>query len=647
MGIALEISENRINHPIMETEDHFKTEQMQQYQSILDHQKDMLTLFSGDQRLVYQLDTRGEHFVLQPKNLTVLVPVLFFQSQRYSENRFLFHLYEALALYPDYRRSPERYLNRPDAFRPDAEAITAYFLEKVRRAGLQDDAAYEPTAVYYHMSDEIGTFLEECDTWTSILTVMSEAPVYQDPAVKADIGKMLLLEDTFPQEDNPLGIHRDLAGSLLTAEFYNIAEIGWDSIREELLDPVFGMTRYSFLRQAMMDEITRHHGIEQRDPLIHTILFPSFMKLWKEDIDRMELSKTIEEEQQADSSKKGRRRRTPSMTHADRKNMLTELNDEKQAQAKAVHQLLSGDTDLYSLGVSPADRELFSHYEQAVRPVREEMKHYWQKLIGEASREVSVKLENMPKGKLDVNALARSWPDFTEAERRQNYKGLHIFDAYELQKVTKELPRCLDISFVIDNSGSMRSGKLQPAREALTAVLLSLQDFEQYLRINAARTHQRIDVRTETWLFGTTFQKVMSFDEGLHEKQADTILSIARLDGSAGTTDDGACLQEILKEMTPQTVREQLAGKRIRMIFEVTDGASSFPGAAKKAVNELRKDHVHIQAIEIGSENDTAAKNAFQYIFGDSGLFLGDKISDLPDALIQAVQREMTDIFRK
>lgn len=112
-------------------------------------------------------------------------------------------------------------------------------------------------------------------------------------------------------------------------------------------------------------------------------------------------------------------------------------------------------------------------------------------------------------------------------------------------------------------------------------------------------------------------------------------------------TDDGACLQEILKEMTPQMIREQLSGKRIRMIFEVTDGASSFPGAAKKAVEELCKDHVRIQAIEIGSAGDAAARKAFGYIFGPHGLFLGDRIRELPSALTRAVQSEMTDIFRK
>lgn len=617
------------------------------YQALLTRSHDMLTLFSGDQRLTCQLDDTLEHFVLQPSRLTVLVPMLFFRSMPFSQNRFLFHLYETLALYPDWRKAPEAYLNRAEAFRPDAEEMAAYFLAKVRSAGLLDDPAYEPHGVFTHIMDEIEGFLDGCDVWVSVLTVMEKAPVYQNPSIRKDIAKMLLLEDTFPQEDNPLAIHRDLAGSLLTAEFYGMEEIGWEAIRTVLQAPVFGTDRYTFLREAICDEISLHQGIERRDPLLRTFLLPSFKKLWKQDIDRMELSRTIAEDEEADAPTRARRRRKPGMNRTDRKHMLQELKDEKESQEKAIRQLLSGESDLSSFGVTGADRERFAHYEQAVRPVREEMKCYWQKLIGEASREINLRLPHMPKGQLNVDTLINSWPAFTEAERQQNYKGLAVFDAYELRKVTKELPRSLDISFVIDNSGSMRSGKLEPAREALAAVLLSLQDFEQYLRINASRTHQRIDLRTETWLFGTTFRKVMSFNDQKEQKKAATILSIARLDGTSGTTDDGACLQEILKEMTPQMVREQTAGKRIRMIFEVTDGASSFPGAAKKAVDELRQNAVHIQAIEIGSEKDTAARNAFQYIFGENGLYLGSNVQALPTALLHAVQQEMTGIFRK
>ena len=300
----------------------------------------------------------------------------------------------------------------------------------------------------------------------------------------------------------------------------------------------------------------------------------------------------------------------------------------------AAKELLTGKPNLSFFGVTPEDQRLFDHYEALVRPEREQMKAYWKKLLGDTAKEISVRIEGAPKGTLSVQALIDQYPAFTEAQRRQNYRGLSIFHTWELKKISRVLPRYLDITFVMDSSGSMRGGKLAPARQALAIVLLSLEDFAVYLAENAARTQEVCEVRTEVWLFGTRAKKVLSFSDRGEKRKADRILSIARLDGSLGSTDDGACLMQAAKEQTPQMIREQKAGKRIRMLFEVTDGASSFPGTAKKAVEELQRDQVLLQAIGIGDPKDTAARASFDYVFGDNGLFLGDDISHLPEALL-------------
>ena len=190
----------------------------------------------------------------------------------------------------------------------------------------------------------------------------------------------------------------------------------------------------------------------------------------------------------------------------------------------------------------------------------------------------------------------------------------------------------------------MRSGKLESAREALAIVLLSLQDFQQFLDVNAAKTHQQTKVQIETWLFGSGSHRVMSFDDAGFRKKADTMLSVTRLRGDGGSTDDGACLQEVLKQITPIQEREIESCKRIRLLFEVTDGASSFPGAARKTVEKLKKKGVEIQAIEIGPD-DPEARRIFDFIFCDHGTFLGTKTDDLPSVLMAAVARQMVSIF--
>ena len=408
-----------------------------------------------------------------------------------------------------------------------------------------------------------------------------------------------------------------------------------------------GQPRFQFLREQLLETYRRRGGIQERDALARTFLLPEFLRLWKCDIDHMKLERTKEEQSAEQKDRQSRRKasRKPFQSRQHVRRMLQQMEDEKKAERQQAQRAREG-TDLAVFGVTAQDRQLFRHYEEKVRPQREEMKRFWRRLIGEASREVSVLVEGVLKGALDVPELIRQWPAFTEAQQKQNYRELSVFDTWELRKEIRVLPEVLDISFVIDNSGSMRSGKLQPAREALAIVLLSLQDFKRYLEASAARMHQPVKVRTETWLFGTDCRRVLSFDDMGRKAEADTILSVTRLLGDNGTTDDGRCLQQILDSLTRTEEMELQSGKRTHLIFEVTDGASSFPGAAKKAAEELQKKHVEIQAIEIGLKNGEQARNVFEYIFGEHGTFLGNDTARLPSALMDAVKRQMVTVLK-
>ena len=622
-----------------------REKQKKQVEKLLSSVSDLLLLFSGDGRLTYPVDETGEQFALDPKRRTVTVPLSFFTGLSFHETDLLFHLYTALALYPDYEKNPDGYLSRAQTFQREEEVLTGKFLQRARECGAEKDAAYQEDVVFAFMTNEILSFLEDCDLYASMLLVMEKAPVYKEPTVRKELAKILLLEDSLPKETDQTATHRDLAGLLVTREFWGEEEIENGRIREMFREEVLGKPRFLLLREELLACMLRSAPVTARDAVIRTILLPCFMKLFFEDIDRMELSSTVslrEQEKERDEKRKKR----GAQTKANYEEMLKDLDEEKRQRAVAAKELLTGKPNLSFFGVTPEDQRLFDHYEALVRPEREQMKAYWKKLLGDTSKEISVRIEGAPKGTLAVQSLIDQYPAFTEAQRRQNYRGLSIFHTWELKKISRVLPRYLDITFVMDSSGSMRGGKLAPARQALAIVLLSLEDFAVYLAENAARTQEVCEVRTEVWLFGTKAKKVLSFSDRGEKRKADRILSIARLDGSLGSTDDGACLMQAAKEETPQMIREQKAGKRIRMLFEVTDGASSFPGTAKKAVEELQRDQVLLQAIGIGDPKDTAARASFDYVFGDNGLFLGDDISRLPEALLSAVREGVGGVLK-
>ncbi|HAC61602.1 MAG TPA: hypothetical protein DCF66_05525, partial [Lachnospiraceae bacterium] len=612
----------------------------------------------------------GEQFVLLPKEQKVLVPLLFFQQIHADEDKLLWHLYQELALYPDWQRHPETYLSREESFRYETEELAGYFLKRVKAAGLTEDPAYQPQVVCVWISSGIIDLLEDVDRWAASLIVQEKAPVYRSEEEKKRIGEMLFWEGAFLPEDESgvdtasAGPHRFLGKMLLETEFFGDMHVegapssteadktaddgaSEDQLHKILWAPVMGQPRFQFLREQLLETYRRRGGIQERDALVRTFLLPEFLRLWKCDIDHMKLERTKEEQSAEQKDRQSRRKasRKPFQSRQYVRRMLQQMEDEKKEEWQQAQRAQEG-TDLAVFGVTAQDRQLFRHYEEKVRPQREEMKRFWRRLIGEASREVSVLVEGVPKGALDVPELIRQWPAFTEAQQKQNYRELSVFDTWELRKEIRVLPEVLDISFVIDNSGSMRSGKLQPAREALAIVLLSLQDFKRYLEASAARMHQPVKVRTETWLFGTDCRRVLSFDDMGRKAEADTILSVTRLLGDNGTTDDGKCLQQILDSLTRTEEMELQSGKRTHLIFEVTDGASSFPGAAKKAAEELQKKHVEIQAIEIGLKNDEQARNVFEYIFGEHGTFLGNDTARLPSALMDAVKRQMVTVLK-
>lgn len=282
---------------------------------------------------------------------------------------------------------------------------------------------------------------------------------------------------------------------------------------------------------------------------------------------------------------------------------------------------------------------------------REEMQRLWRKLIGDLNKEHSVKKQGETKGKLDVTSLIANYPDFFEAQQKGSYKNLPVFSRYQLEKQTDTLPERIEVSFVIDNSGSMTDTKIDAARKALAVTLLSLNDFNEYLSRNAEKLNQKIEVRSESWFFGSQYSLIKNFDTTSEKEELGEIIrSIVKLDAKGGSTDDGACLMEIAKGISKQQEIDLKRGKQVKIVFEITDGASSFPGSTKKAINELAEKNVEVYAFQIGNNTEEDIK-VFDYIWNEDdknprGIKLGEEIQELPKELLGAVASNMKTVFK-
>lgn len=215
-----------------------------------------------------------------------------------------------------------------------------------------------------------------------------------------------------------------------------------------------------------------------------------------------------------------------------------------------------------------------------------------------------------------------------------------------------KLPERIEISFIIDNSGSMNAAKIESAREALAVTLLSIDDLNRYLKRNAEQLNQKIEVLSETWFFGSQYYHMKEFNETTsgEKESADIIRSIVRLNSTDGATDDASCLKEISGSITPEEERQLKMGKHIKIVFEITDGASSFPGLTKDAVQELLSKDVALYAFQIG-KNSTASERTFNFVWNDGykephGIILGEQVEKLPKELLKAVKKNMQTIFK-
>ena len=190
--------------------------------------------------------------------------------------------------------------------------------------------------------------------------------------------------------------------------------------------------------------------------------------------------------------------------------------------------------DLEPYGISQADQQLFQFYSNKMKSEREQMRQFWKKLIGNAKKEISVQKDGQKKGKLDVNSFIDSYPDFVEAEKKGGFKNIMIFNRYLLEPQADILPERIEISFIIDNSGSMNASKIEAARKALAVTLLSIDDFNQYLKSNAEQLNQKVEVLSETWFFGSKYYNVKEFNDknGEEKEKSDMIRSIIKLDAT-------------------------------------------------------------------------------------------------------------------
>ncbi|GAA0122827.1 VWA domain-containing protein [Clostridium faecium] len=628
-------------------------------EEFLQKEQRSLATFTGDSSLMYIPDSKLQRFILNPSKGILYLPLESFLDRKLDYNQIMWHIYYELALYPDWKKQTKKYLDRKKDWRKEIDHMTSYIMARIKKEGLENDPAYQSKIISNYVRKEIIDLLHLLDKQTAFLRVLQMCPIYRD---EENFKKILLyMKKTGKtiESISKMPRHRAFANSFFIIELYKIEPKIEDCTLNPFDKKIFNQPFFDFIHYQLIRQINDEQGIIERDSLIRSFIYPTFQKLWKEEIDEMMFykSKAQEKEQVKGSENPFEQSNSDEMkdslesTDEEVEKILEEMMDQQDQISESVQNAMEGKVNLEAYGISQSDQQLFQFYSNKMKLEREQMSQFWKKLIGDAKKEVSVKKHGQIKGKLDVNSFISFYPDFVEAEKKGNYKNLPIFNRYLLETRADILPERIEISFVIDNSGSMNPSKIEAARKALAVTLLSIDDFNRYLKSNAEQLNQKIEVLSETWFFGSKYYNVKEFnDKNVNEKEkSDIIRSIVKLNAADGATDDGSCLKEISNKITSMQESELKKGKQIKIVFEITDGASSFPGLAKEAVQELLSKNVEVYAFQIGKNSETNEK-IFNFVWNEGykqshGVIIGEQVEKLPKELLKVVRKNMKSIF--
>ena len=628
-------------------------------EEFLQKEQRSLATFTGDSSLMYIPDSKLQRFILNPSKGALYLPLESFLDRKLDDNQIMWHIYYELALYPDWKKQTKKYLNRKKDWQKEIDHMTSYIMTRIKKEGLENDHAYQPKVISNYVRKEIFDLLHLLDKQTSFLRVLQMCPIYRDEENFKKIVSYMKKTGKTIESIPQMPRHRAFANSFFIIELYKIEPKIEECVENPFDRKIFNQPFFDFIHYQLIRQINNNQGIIERDPFIRSFIYPTFEQLWKQEIDEMMFykSKGQKEEQVKGSENPFEQSKTDEMpdslesTEEEVEKILEEMMDQQDQISTSIQNAMQGKVDLETYGISQSDQQLFEFYSNKMKLEREQMRQFWKKLIGDAKKEVSVKKDGQIKGKLDVDSFINFYPDFVEAEKKGNYKNLTIFNRYLLETQADILPERIEISFVIDNSGSMNPSKIEAARKALAVTLLSIDDFNRYLKSNAEQLNQKVEVLSETWFFGSKYYNVKEFnDKNVKEKEkSDIIRSIVKLNATDGATDDASCLGEISNRITSIQESELKKGKQIKIVFEVTDGASSFPESAKETVKELLSKNVEVYAFQIGKNSETNEK-IFNFVWNEGykqshGVMIGEQVEKLPKELLKAVRKNMQSIF--
>lgn len=619
-------------------------------EEFLKREERSLITFTGDCRLSYRPAKEGKQFLLRPAERTLYLPLQSFLAENLDDQMILWLLYRELALYPDWRQNPSQYLNRAEDWSLERQELCSYLLEKVRREGFESAPLYQPERIRRYVKRELSIFLRSFDRLCALLRVFEDCPIFRQGHYRMQIRAYLSSRGFAPGQLQGKPAHKAFCDAFAYALIFEQEAQLSPEVEASFSKMVLGRRLYALT----LEELPQRFCIQKKDEFLREILFPEFYRLWRLEIDAVTLQNV-----EANKEKGG------SLLFSDSDEgegvaSSAETQETALRELEAISAQINGSgigadgslKDLSEYGVAAGEQQKFRYYANKMKKEREEMRRFWQLLLGKAMQEINVKQSQRLRGHLNVSSIIRDYPNFVEAQKDGSFRKLRLYEQYILTPQMKELPDRIEVSILTDNSGSMDENKIEAARKALVVALLSLDDFNDALAAQRSHGPSKLQIDTEVYFFGKDHYRVKAFRRkgASAQELSEKIKSVTRLRGNGGSTDDAGVLNEVADSIEERQVRLMKKGKLVKLVFEITDGCSNTPGSAHKAASRLLEKGCLVYAFQIG-RNSPADIRDFEQIWNNGfdlphGLCIGEEVERLPKLLLCALQENMRTIFQ-
>ena len=286
--------------------------------------------------------------------------------------------------------------------------------------------------------------------------------------------------------------------------------------------------------------------------------------------------------------------------------------------------------------------------EDEVAPYLEDLSKLWQRIIFGSTKKIERGMEGYFKTgtELDIPKVIEEFPKIQKGKLEET----KIFKKMTQREILIRKPELIRVRLVGDMSDSMDSGKICILQQTFVLLLSSLREFNTHLNLTRSQTKSKLEVDTEAWIFGDSTEKVKKLrsESGYDDEQAETIKVFEKLQNTIGKTYDNKALEAIFNSLTLEDRGKIGQEKIMEMVFEITDGGSSAPDAAKNAVDKLTETGVIARAFQIGdvSENE---KKTFNKVWNKNreeklGEIVGEKIENLLPVITELLKKYLSNV---